>query len=327
MTLITRRSLVAGMASSALAAPAFGQQGADAFPDRTIKIICASPPGGGTDASSRGIGRQMQKLWNQPVVVENRTGGSNNIAAEAVAKAEPDGYTLLATTGNVMLVNAALFKHLNYDPAALEPVAILGNALTVLVTRKDFPAKTVPELVAYAKANPRKVNFGTTGSGTSVHLAMELLQIRAGIELVQVPYRGMAPAYNDLAGGHLDIMFVDLGGALSLHQNGDLRIIATSEKHRLKDLPDVPTLAESGLPDVRTSIFWAIMAPPKTPAAIRAKLNKTIRDIQDGPEFQTLLDGLKAEAVKFDIREMGDYLKSESKLWTEVIRTANIPAE
>ena len=172
MTLITRRSLVAGMASSALAAPAFGQQRADAFPDRAIKILCASPPGGGTDASSRGIGRQMQKLWNQPVVVENRTGGSNNIAAEAVAKAEPDGYTLLATTGNVMLVNAVLFKHLNYDPAALEPVAILGNALTVLVTRKNFPAKTVPELVAYAKANPRKVNFGTTGAGTSVHLAM-----------------------------------------------------------------------------------------------------------------------------------------------------------
>jgi tripartite-type tricarboxylate transporter receptor subunit TctC len=112
-----------------------------------------------------------------------------------------------------------------------------------------------------------------------------------------------------------------------LHQNGDLRIIATSEKHRLKDIPDVPTLAESGLPDVTTSIFWAIMAPPKTPAAIRAKLNKTIRDIQDTAEFQTLLDGLKAEAVKFDAREMGDYLKSESRLWTDVIRTAKIPAE
>jgi tripartite-type tricarboxylate transporter receptor subunit TctC len=327
MMLITRRSLVAGMASSALVAPAFGQHGADAYPDRTIKILCASPPGGGTDASARGIGRGLQKLWNQPVVIENRTGGSNNIAAEAVSKSEPDGYTLLATTGNVMLVNAALFKNLSYDPAALEPVAILGNALTVLVTRKDFPAKTVPELVAYAKANPRKVNYGTTGSGTSVHLAMELLQIRAGIELVQVPYRGMAPAYNDLVGGHLDIMFVDYGGTLALHETGALRIIATSEKHRLKGIPDVPTLAESGLPDVRTSIFWALMAPPKTPAAIRAKLNNTIRDIQDGPEFVALLEGLKAEPVKFDTREMGDYLKSESKLWTDVIRTANVPTE
>ena len=243
MPLITRRTLVAGMASSALAARAFGQQGADAYPDRTIKIICASPPGGGTDASSRGVGRQMQKLWNQPVVIENRAGGSNNIAAEAISKADPDGYTLLATTGNVMLVNAALFKHLNYDPAALEPVAILGNALTVLVTRKDFPAKTVPDLIAYAKANPGKVNFGHTGSGTSVHLAMELLQIRAGIKLVPVPYRGMAPAYNDLAGGHLDIMFVDLGGSLALHQNGDLR------NHR--DLGGAPAQGSARSADAR----------------------------------------------------------------------------
>src|SRR3954451_3944831 len=127
MALITRRTLVAGMASSALAPPAFGQQGADAYSDRTIKIICASPPGGGTDASSRGVGRQMQKLWNQPVVIENRAGGINNIAAEAVSKADPDGYTLLATTGSVMLFNAFLSRHLNYDRAAPEPVAILGN--------------------------------------------------------------------------------------------------------------------------------------------------------------------------------------------------------
>jgi tripartite-type tricarboxylate transporter receptor subunit TctC len=326
MTFITRRSLLAGVGSSALAGPAFGQ-GAGAFPDRPIKIICASPPGGGTDASSRGIGRQMQRLWGQPVVIENRSGGSNNIAAELVSKAEPDGYTLLATTGNVMLVNAALFKRLNYDPAALEPVAILGNAQTVLVTRKDFPAKTVAELIAYAKANPRKVNFGSTGAGTSVHLAMELLQIRTGIQLVHVPYRGMAPAFNDLAGGHLDTMLVDHGAALPLHNNGNLKIIATSENHRLKEIPDVPTMAESGLPDVRTSIFWALMAPPKTPEPIRAKLNKAILAIQDGAEYQALLDGLKAEPVKFDLPRMAEYLKSESKLWTEVIRTANVSAE
>jgi tripartite-type tricarboxylate transporter receptor subunit TctC len=327
MTFMTRRCLMAGMAASAVSAPAFGQRGSGSFPDRPIKIVCASAPGGGTDASSRGIGRQLQALWGQPVVIENRSGGANNIAAELVSKAEPDGYTLLSTTGNVMLVNAVLFKHLNYDPAALEPVAILGNALTVLAVRKDLPVRTIPELIAYAKANPRKVTFGSSGAGSSIHLAMELLQIRAGIQLVHLPYRGMAPALTDLAGGHLDMLFADLGGVLPLYQNGNVRVIATSERHRLKDMPDVPTMAEGGQPDVRTSIFWSLMAPPKTPEPIRIKLNQAIRAAQDSAEYQTLLDGLKAETVKYDVGQMTEYLKSETQLWRDVVRTANIPPE
>jgi tripartite-type tricarboxylate transporter receptor subunit TctC len=327
MTVMTRRCLMAGMAASAFTAPAFGQRGPDSFPDRPIKIVCASAPGGGTDASSRGIGRQLQALWGQPVVIENRSGGANNIAAEMVSKAEPDGYTLLSTTGNVMLVNAVLYKHLNYDPAALEPVAILGNALTVLAVRKNLPVRTVSELIAYAKANPRKVTFGSSGAGSSIHLAMELLQLRAGIELVHLPYRGLAPALTDLAGGHLDMLFADLGGVLPLYQNGNVRVIATSERHRLKEMPDVPTMAESGQPDVRTSIFWSIMAPPKTPEPIRVKLNQAIRAAQDSTEYQTLLDGLKAETVKYDVGQMTEYLKSETQLWRGVIRAANIPAE
>jgi tripartite-type tricarboxylate transporter receptor subunit TctC len=323
MTTISRRGLLTGVVSSVVAGPTMAQQ-ADSFPDRPIKIVCASPPGGGTDASSRAVGQQLQNLWGQSVIIENRSGGANNIAAEAVAKAEPDGHTLLATTGNVVMVNAALFKRLNYDPAALEPVAVLGNAISALTARKDFPAKTVPELIAYAKANPKKVTCVSTGAGSSVHLAMELLQLRTGIQLVHVPYRGMTAVVNDLAGGHLDIAFTNLGPVVALHQEGRARILAVPVPERLPVLPDVPTFAESNLSDVRVSIVWLLLAPPRTPEAIRVKLNKAIVSTIKGPEYQAMLGNLEALPMIFDVHQMADYVKVESRLWTEVVRMANI---
>lgn len=328
MTTISRRGLVTGVVSSVVVGPALAQQdAAGPYPDRPIRIICASPAGGGTDASSRAVGRHLQQLWGQSAVIENRSGGANNIAAELVAKAEPDGLTLLATTGNVVLVNAALFKRLNYDPAALEPVATLGQALSALTVRKDFPAKTVPEMVAYAKANPRKVTFGSTGAGSSVHLAMELLQMRTGIELVHVPYRGMTPLVNDLAGGHVDTGFTNLGPVVALHRTGKVRVLAVPEAKRLKVLPDVPTLAESNLSEVRVSILWLLLAPPKTPRAIRAKLNKAIVGLINTPDYQAMLEKLEAIPMANDIDQMAGYLKAESKLWTDVVRSANVQPE
>jgi tripartite-type tricarboxylate transporter receptor subunit TctC len=328
MATISRRELVTGVVSSVVAGPALAQQGAaGSYPDRPIRIICASPAGGGTDASSRAVGRHLQQLWGQPAVVENRSGGANNIAAELVAKADPDGHTLLATTGNVVFVNAALFKRLNYDPAALEPVATLGQALSALTVRKDFPAKTVPEMIAYAKANPGKVTFGSTGAGSSVHLAMELLQMQTGIQLVHVPYRGMTALVNDLAGGHVDTGFTNLGPVVALHQSGQVRVLAVPEPKRLNVLPEVPTLAESNLAEVRVSILWLLLAPPKTPRAIRTKLNKEIVSLINTREYQALLEKLEAVPLVYDIDQMAAYLKAESKLWTDVVRTANVQPE
>lgn len=327
MTAISRRGLVTGVVASAVAGPALGQQNAGSYPDRPIKIVCASPAGGGTDASSRAVGRHLQHLWGQTTVIENRSGGANNIAAELVAKSDPDGYTLLATTGNVVFVNAALFKRLGYDPATLEPVACLGQALSALTVRKDFPAKTVAEFIAYAKANPKKVTFGSTGAGSSVHLAMELLQMRTGIQLVHVPYRGMTPLVNDLAGGHVDTGFTNLGPVVALHQNGQVRVLAVPETKRLNVLPDVPTLAENNLSEVRVSILWLLLAPPKTPRAICAKLNKEIVGLINTPEYQSMLEKLEAVPMVYGIDQMADYLKAESKLWTDVVHAANVQPE
>src|SRR3954449_10711828 len=315
-----------GLAAALLAVQASAQTPEPSFPTRAIKIS-ASPAGGGVDLSARIIADQLQKLWGHPVTVENRTGGSNNIAGEAVAKAEPDGYTLLATPPNTLTANAVLFKQLNYDPAALEPVAIMAVAPNVLAVKDASPAKSVADLIALAKANPGKLSYASQGNGSTTHLTSELFASRTGIKLVHIPYRGAAPAVNDLAGGHVDTMFCDLGTILPLHQGGRVRIIATATLNRLSQIPTVPTIDESGVKGFSSSTFFSLMAPPRTPAEIRAKLNKAIVAAMQTPEAQAKLKTIFVEASKLDTKEMGDFIKAEAKLWGDVIRTANITVE
>jgi tripartite-type tricarboxylate transporter receptor subunit TctC len=297
--------LLFGLAAGLLAAQASGQTLETSFPTRAIKIISASPAGGGVDLSARIIADQLQKLWGHPVTVENRTGGSNNIAGEAVAKAEPDGYTLLATPPNTLTANAVLFKQLNYDPAALEPVAIMAIGPNVLAVKDGSPAKTVADLIALAKANPGKLSYASQGNGSTTHLTSELFSSRTGIKLVHIPYRGAAPAVNDLAGGHVDTMFCDLGTILPLHQGGRV----------------------SGVKGFNSSTFFSLMAPPRTPAEIRTKLNKAIVAAMQTPEAQAKLKTIFVEASKLDTKEMGEFIKAEAKLWGDVIRAANITVE
>jgi tripartite-type tricarboxylate transporter receptor subunit TctC len=306
-----------GLAAALLAVQASAQTPEPSFPTRAIKIISASPAGGGVDLSARIIADQLQKLWGHPVTVENRTGGSNNIAGEAVAKAEPDGYTLLATPPNTLTANAVLFKQLNYDPAALEPVAIMAVAPNVLAVKDASPAK----------ANPGKLSYASQGNGSTTHLTSELFSSRTGIKLVHVPYRGAAPAVNDLAGGHVDTMFCDLGTILPLHQGGRVRIIATATLDRLSQIPTLPTIDESGVKGFSSSTFFSLMAPPRTPAEIRVKLNKAIVAAMQAPEAQAKLKTIFVEASKLDTNEMGDFIKAEAKLWGDVIRAANITVE
>jgi tripartite-type tricarboxylate transporter receptor subunit TctC len=307
-----------------LAAPASAQAPDVNYPNRPIKIICSAPAGGGTDLSARIVADHLQKLWGQPVTVENRTGGSNNIGGEAVARSEPDGYTLLATPPNAITVNAALFKNLNYDPAALEPVAILAMSANTLVVKSDLPVKNVTEWIAYAKANAGNMSYASQGNGSTTHLTMELLKSRTGTTITHVPYRGAAPAVNDLAGGHVDTMFSDVGGILPLYQAGKVRIIAAAGLKRVSQLPDIPTIDESGVKDFSSSTFYSLMAPPKTSPAIRDKLNKAIVAAFQTPEVQTKLKLIYVDSSNFDTRQMGDFIKSEAKMWGEVIRAAKI---
>jgi tripartite-type tricarboxylate transporter receptor subunit TctC len=308
-----------------LAVPAQAQSPDANYPSRQIKIIVSVAAGGGVDLSARIAANELQKLWGHPVTVENRTGGSSNIAGEAVSKAEPDGYTLLATPPNTITANAVLFKSLNYDPAALEPVAILAVGPNVLAVKADSPAKTTQDLIALAKAG--KLSYASQGNGATSHLTMELFQTRTGTKMTHVPYRGAAPAVNDLAGGHVDTMFCDLGTILPLHQGGKVRIIAAATLQRLAQLPDIPTIDESGVSGFSSTTFFSLMAPPKTPVAIRAKLNKAIVAAMQNPEVQARLKSIFVGSSDLDVQQMGEFVKSEAKLWGDVIRAANITVE
>lgn len=312
------------IAAVLLAGSATAQTPDASFPNRPIKIICSAPAGGGTDLSARIVADHLQKLWGQPVTVENRTGGSNNIGGEAVARSEPDGYTLLATPPNAITVNAALFKNLSYDPTALEPVAILAMSANTLVVKNDLPVKNVTEWIGYAKVNDGNMTYASQGNGSTTHLTMELLKSRTGTTVTHVPYRGAAPAVNDLAGGHVDTMFSDVGGILPLHQAGKVRIIAAAGRKRVSQLPDIPTIDESGVRDFDSSTFYSLMAPPKTPVAIRAKLNKAIVAALQSPELQAKLQSIYVDSSDLDTNQMGDFIKSQAKMWGEVIRAANI---
>jgi tripartite-type tricarboxylate transporter receptor subunit TctC len=316
-------TLFSVLLSAAVSAPA---QDAN-YPNRPIRIIIAVSAGGGVDLSARIVADHLQRLWGQTVTAENRTGGGNNIAGEAVARAEPDGYTLLATPPNIVAANAALFKNLTYDPAALEPVAILATGANVLAVKNELPVKNVSDWIAYAKANAGKMSYASQGNGSTSHLTMELFKSRTGTNVTHVPYRGAAPAVTDLSGGHVDTMFCDIGTILSLHQAGKVRIIAAAGLNRMSQLPDIPTIDESGVKGFNSSTFFSLMAPPNTPLPIRDKLNKAIVAAMQTPEVQAKLKSIYVESSNLDTQQMGEFIKSEAKLWGDVIRSARITVE
>jgi tripartite-type tricarboxylate transporter receptor subunit TctC len=320
---VDRRAILIGMTALWV-----GRSGAwaseDAYPSREVKIICSSPAGGGVDLSARIVANHLQELWGKTFIVENRTGGSNNIAADAVAHAAPDGYTLLATPPNVITANAVLFKHLTYDPATLEPVAIMAMGTNVLAVRKGLPIKNVADLVAYAKAHPNKLSYASQGIGSTAHLTMELFKSRTGTTLVHVPYRGAEPAVTDLAGGHVDVMFCDLGTIMPLYRSGNVVIIAVATLHRVALLPDIPTVDESGVKGFSSATFYSLLAPPKTPDAIRNKLNRTIVAAMQEPDTRAKLSAIFVEPSTLDTAAMGTFIKEQAALWGGVIRSAGI---
>jgi tripartite-type tricarboxylate transporter receptor subunit TctC len=319
--LFSRIALVAAV----LALP--GSAAAQDFPTRPIRIVVTPPAGGGVDVVTRAIAAKLQERWGQPVTVENRTGGGGNIGAAHAASSPPDGYTLLATPPSVVTVNAELYKGLSYSPADLSPVAIMALSPNVLAVRQSLPARTVAELVAYAKANPGKLNYASQGSATTSHLTAEYFARLTDTQLSHVPYRGTAPALNDLAGGHVDVMFVDVGSALPLHQSGQVRIIAAASAQRIPVLPDLPTVMEQGIAGFQSSTWYALTAPPKTPEAITRKLNAAIEEIVQTPELKTFYRKLDLHAQLGGIDAMAAFTRDETRRWSEVIRAAKITAD
>jgi tripartite-type tricarboxylate transporter receptor subunit TctC len=293
------------------------------YPTRAVRIIVPFPAGGTADAMPRLIGEWLSRKWHQPVVIENRTGAGGNIGAEAAFKAESDGYTLLSSPPPPLVINQNLYPRLGFDPAAFEPIAIMSRVPNALVVNPKIAAKTVPEFIDYARANPGKLTSATQGNGTTSHLTSELFALMGKVKFQNVPYRGSAPALTDLVSGAVDIMFDNLGVSLQLVNGGKLRLLAVASRKRMASLPDVPTIAET-LPGFESEAFYAVVAPPRTPAAIvnkiNADINEALRQAELAPRFATL----SAETVGGTRKQTADYMRAEAERWNKVIKAANV---
>jgi tripartite-type tricarboxylate transporter receptor subunit TctC len=321
-------ALVAAAVSLLATSSAFGQQDAAAdYPNRAVKIVVSAAAGGGVDTVTRIFAARLQQRFGQSFVIENRGGGGGNIGAEAVYTADPDGHTLLSSQPAPITSNIALYKKLNFDPAALEPVAVMSKFPNTLLVRQTFPSRTVQEFMAYVKASPRQVNYASQGPGTTSHLTAELFNAQAGTRLVHVPYRGTGPALNDLVAGHVDLIFMELSAAHKLHEGGKARILAVATDKRLDILPDIPTMIEAGVPNFISDTWNAISAPPKTPPAIIAKLNRAINEIINEPDIKTRFRELNLIAAGGSPADMAKLKKEETERWTKVIRDAGIQPE
>jgi tripartite-type tricarboxylate transporter receptor subunit TctC len=314
-------SIIAIAAALFAASPSHAE---DAFPNRPIRLIVCLPAGGGVDTVSRMVADKMSKILGQPVVVENKGGQSGNLGTEAVYNSTPDGYTLLASQPAPITTAPLLFKSLPYDPTKLEPVAVMSRISNTLLVRKDFPANTIKEFIAYVKANPGKVTYASQGNGTTSHLTGAMFQAATGTKMNHVPYRGTAPAINDLVGGHVDVMFNELATSITLHKGGRARLLAVTSEKRFPELPDVPTMEEAGVPNFLSDTWNAISAPPQTPAAIVAKLNAAVNQALKEPDVQAHFNQLHLQAVGGTTQDMARIVKDDTQRWGAVIKSANV---
>jgi tripartite-type tricarboxylate transporter receptor subunit TctC len=321
------RTFIAGLSAALLiASNAFAQDPAADYPNRPIKIIVCVPAGGGVDTVTRIVAEGLHQKLGQPVIVENRAGAAGNIGAEAVFTSDPDGYTLLAAQPAPLTVNPLLYKKMNFDPTQFEPIAIMTSIANVLLVRPDFPAKTAKEFIEYVKASPGKVNYASQGIGTTSHLTAALFERVVGAKLVHVPYKGTAPALNDIIAGHVDFIFMELASAIKLHQAGKARILAVATTQRIPNLPDIPTLDEVGVKGFESGTWNAIVAPPKTPAAIVAKLNKAVNEVLRSPQAQDHFAKINLHSAGGTPVETKAFITKETDVWGGVIKDAHVEA-
>ena len=301
-----------------------GSADAQTWPARFVRVVVPFPPGGGTDAIARIVSAQLSVQWSQQVVVENKGGGATNIGTEMVARAEPDGYTLLLQS-MPLAVNRFLFASLPYDPLAdLAPVILLCDYPNVMAVPITSPARSVADFIAYAKANKGKVTFASSGHGTSVHLSGELFKRMAGIEMTHVPYRGAGPALQDLVPGRVDVMFNNIGAVMPLIKAGKLRALGVTSAKRTPALPELAPIAESGVPGFDVSSWYALFAPAKTPPEVIRKANADTRAALAVPATRARLEDLGVVVIGSSPEGLGTHLRSEMDKWGPVIREAGI---
>jgi len=320
--MIHRRTFAMGLLALAGSA---GAARADDYPSRPVKIIVPTPPGGPVDVIARITANYLQGALGQPMVVENRAGAGNTIGSKDAAEATPDGYTLLYSAASGLIIAPLLHPNAGYDPlTSYDPVALVGATSTILVVNPSVPAHSVQELVAYAKANPGKVNFSSGGIGVLPHLIGEMFKARAGINIVHIPYKGGGPSITDLVAGNVQMTFEATSVLLPLIKVGRLRALAVTSAKRIPEIPNVPTMIESGYPDFVTTAWTGLLAPAHTPAPIIAKLNGAINDGLKAPQLQYALTKLSYEPMGGTPQDFTDTMKTELARWSPIIKSLGL---
>jgi tripartite-type tricarboxylate transporter receptor subunit TctC len=300
-------------------------QAATPFPTRPIRIVVAYTPAGATDILARTVGQKMNEAWGQPVVIENRPGANGNIGTEYAAKATADGYTLLMTTAGVHGINPSLYRRLGFDAVKdFAPVSLVAMVPNILVVNNALPVKDVQGLVAYAKANPGKLSYGSPGLGSTAHLSMELFKSMTGTNLVHVPYKGSAGVLTDLMGGQIAVTMDNIPPYLPQVKAGKIRALAISTAKRSPAIPDLPTVAEAGVRGYSSGAWFGLVAPANTPKDIVAKLSAETARILQLPDVKSRLTDLGAEPVGSTPAQFAAHIKSEIAKWAKVIKEANV---
>ena len=303
------------------------QSASNNYPSKPINMVIPFPPGGPTDVTGRVLAEKLTLALNQSVVVDNRPGASGNIAAQMVARAAPDGYTIFFTTGGTQAINPFLYKNIGYDPIKdFEPVVWVTISPNIIVVNPEFPAKNLQELIDLAKAKPGGYSSAAPGQGSTPHMAGELFNRQVGIDIVHIPYKGSGPALNDVMGGHVQIMFDGIPSSLPLVKAGKLRALAVTSKQRSSSAPDIPTVAET-IPGFEATGWFALYVPAKTPKEIILKLNQEVNRILEMPEVKKRYADLGADVVGGSPEKLRDQVQREMIKWSELIRTNGIKAE
>lgn len=319
------RAIAAGIVGGVLGFAGAGAAMAQTYPTKTVRMIIPFPPGGTTDILGRLASQKLTEALGQQVVPDNRAGAAGNIGTELAAKAPPDGYTLLTAPGSTLTIHPSLYAKLSFNPLKdFAPVTILAAVPNALVVHPSLPVRSVKDMVALAKSRPGQLNYASTGAGQSTHLSMELFKTMAQVNIVHIAYKGSAPAITDLLGGHVPLMFDNMPSALPHVKAGKLRALAVSTAKRSPVAPEIPTVAESGLPGFEVSVWFAVLAPAATPREIVERLNRTLVKALQSSETRERLASQGAEPIGNTPEEFTAQMKRDLTKWAKVVRDANI---
>jgi tripartite-type tricarboxylate transporter receptor subunit TctC len=320
-----RGLLLIGWLLAALGAgPSAAEEG---YPSRLVRVIVPFPPGSTLDALTRIVTDQLAHKWAQPVIIENISGGGGNIGTDRFARSPPDGYTLMFSPPGPLTINQLLYGDVAYDPAKFVPITLLARVPNVLITRNNLGATSVADLIALARADPGKLTYASQGVGSTAFLTAKLFETRADVRMAHVPYRGAGPALTDIVAGHVDMMFDTIVTSLPLHRAGSAKILAIAKAERSSALPQVPTFAESGMPDFRSITWFGCVAPPGTPASVAEKVQRDLAETLARPAVGAKLIELMLEPVASTPAQAAQFFVAEAALWGKVIRDTGAKAQ